>query len=132
MAKSFEDRDAIEHSLRVVSSLDSMVLGEAQITGQVKDGFRVSKENKTVRDELEKLLSYALKCAAEVRNSTEISSKPISIASVAVAKAEEELKSLSGMVGVVIGTERWENLQASIYLGLELMFYSYQEIETKL
>ncbi len=104
IAARYEDEEAIEHFFSVVSSLDSMVVGEAQITGQVKDAFRLSYRNKTAANELDNLLNYATKCAAEVRNSTDISSKPISIASVAVSKAEEELESLSGMVGVVIGT----------------------------
>jgi glutamyl-tRNA reductase len=104
IANRISEKEAVKHFFKVVSSLDSMVVGEAQITGQVKEGFRLSKENQTASIELEKLLNYALKCAAEVRNSTQISSKPISIASVAVAKAEEELESLSGMVGVVIGS----------------------------
>ena len=104
MAKRFTNEDAIEHFFKVVASLDSMVIGEAQITGQVRDGFRLSKNNKTAADELENLLNFATRCAADVRTYTDISSKPISIASVAVSKAEEELNSLSGMVGVVIGT----------------------------
>jgi len=104
MAKRFTNEDAIEHFFKVVASLDSMVIGEAQITGQVRDGFRLSKNNKSAADELENLLNFATRCAADVRTYTDISSKPISIASVAVSKAEEELESLSGMVGVVIGT----------------------------
>lgn len=111
-AKRYEDKEAIEHFFSVVSSLDSMVVGEAQITGQIKDAYRLSFRNKTAGSELNKLLSYGVKCAAEVRNSTEISSKPISIASVAVAKAEEELKSLSGMVAVVIGSGEMGKLAA--------------------
>ncbi len=103
-AKRYEEDCAIEHIFNVVSSLDSMVVGEAQITGQVKEAFRVSFNNGTAGKELNRLLSYATKCAAEVRNSTNISEHPISIASVAVAQAEEELESLSGMVGVVIGS----------------------------
>jgi len=103
-ALRFEEESAIEHMFKVVSSLDSMVVGEAQITGQVKEAFRISFNNGTAGKELNRLLSYAVKCAAEVRNSTNISEHPISIASVAVAQAEEELKSLSGMVGVVIGS----------------------------
>jgi len=103
-ALRYEDDEAVEHFFNVVSSLDSMVVGEAQITGQVKDGFRLSLNNKTAGKELNRLLSYAIKCAAEVRNSTNISEHPISIASVAVAQAEDELNTLSGMVGVVIGS----------------------------
>ena len=103
-AQRYEEEDAIEHIFNVVSSLDSMVVGEAQITGQVKEGYRVSFKNGTAGKELNRLLSYAVKCAAEVRNSTNISEHPISIASVAVAQAEDDLGSLSGMVGLVIGS----------------------------
>jgi len=103
-ALRYEEDAAIEHIFKVVSSLDSMVVGEAQITGQVKEAFRLSFNNGTAGKELNRILSYATKCAADVRNSTNISEHPISIASVAVAQAEEELSSLSGMIGVVIGT----------------------------
>lgn len=111
-ALRFEENDAVEHFFNVVSSLDSMVVGEAQITGQVKDAFRVSFKNGTAGKELNRLLSYAIKCAAEIRNSTNISEHPISIASVAVAQAEDELNSLSGMVGVVIGSGEMGKLAA--------------------
>ncbi len=103
-AQRFDDKDAIEHFFRVVSSLDSLVIGDAQIPGQVKDAFRIAYRHNFAGRELNKLLSYASRCAAEVRTNTDISNKPISIASVAVAQAKELLGSLSGMVGVVIGT----------------------------
>jgi len=103
-AQRFDDKDAIEHFFRVVSSLDSLVIGDAQIPGQVKDAFRIAFKHGFVGKELNKLLNYASKCAAEVRTNTDISNRPISIASVAVAQAQELLGSLSGMVGVVIGT----------------------------
>ncbi len=111
-ALRFEENEAVEHFFNVVSSLDSMVVGEAQITGQVREGFRLSYKNGTVGKELNRLLSHAVKCAAEIRNSTNISEHPISIASVAVAQAEEELSSLSGMVGVVIGSGEMGKLAA--------------------
>ncbi len=111
-ALRFEENEAVEHFFNVVSSLDSMVVGEAQITGQVREGFRLSYKNGTAGKELNRLLSHAVKCAAEIRNSTNISEHPISIASVAVAQAEEELSSLSGMVGVVIGSGEMGKLAA--------------------
>ena len=111
-AMRFEEDEAVEHIFNVVSSLDSMVIGEAQITGQVKEAFKLSYENGTAGKELNKLLSYAIKCAAEIRRSTNISQHPISIASVAVTQAEEELESLSGMVGVVIGSGEMGKLAA--------------------
>ena len=111
-ALRYEEEEAVEHFFNVVSSLDSMVVGEAQITGQVKDAFRVSFKNGTAGKELNRLLSYASRCAADVRTSTQISEHPISIASVAVAQAEEELGSLSGMVGVVVGSGEMGKLAA--------------------
>jgi len=108
----FEQESAIEHLFKVVSSLESMVIGEAQITGQVKDAFRISYENGTAGRELNRLVSAAVRCAAEVRNSTNISENPISIASVAVAQAEADKGSLSGMVGVVVGTGEMGRLTA--------------------
>ncbi len=111
-AQYFEHEKAVEHIFKVVASLESMVIGEAQITGQVKDAFRLSYENNTAGAELNRLVSSAVRCAAEVRNSTNISQNPISIASVAVAQAEEEKGSLSGMVGVVIGAGEMGRLAA--------------------
>jgi len=97
----------------VVSSLDSLVIGEAQITGQVKQAFKLSYDNGTAGRELNRVLSYAVKCAAEVRNATNISENPISIASVAVAQAAEEVGgSLAGMTGVVVGTGEMGRLAA--------------------
>ena len=111
-ALRFEENEAVEHFFNVVSSLDSMVVGEAQITGQVREAFRISFKNNTAGKELNRLLSHAVKCAAQIRNSTNISEHPISIASVAVAQAEDELNSLSGMVGVVIGSGEMGKLAA--------------------
>jgi glutamyl-tRNA reductase len=80
------------------------VVGESQITGQVKDAFRFSYENKTAGRKLNRIISYAVKCAADVRNATQISQNPISIASVAVAQASQIIgDNLAGMTGVVVG-----------------------------
>ncbi len=112
-AAKFEDKDAIKHLFSVVSSLDSLVIGEAQITGQVKQGFKLSAQNGTASKELERALNYALKCASKVRNATNISENPISIASVAVAQAVEVMGgSLAGMTGVVVGTGEMGRLTA--------------------
>ena len=110
---NLEDEEAIEHVFSVVSSLDSLVIGEAQITGQVKDAFRLSYENGTAGKELNRVISYAVKCAAEVRNATNISQNPISIASVAVAQAKADMNgSLAGMTGVVVGSGEMGRLAA--------------------
>jgi len=104
VAKRYDDEEAVEQFFLVVSSLDSLVIGESQITGQVKEAFKFSYENGTAGKKLNRLLSYAVKCAAEVRNVTNISQNPISIASVAVAQAHKLLgDNIQGMQGIVIG-----------------------------
>jgi glutamyl-tRNA reductase len=104
LAQRIDDEDAIKHLFSVVSSLDSLVIGESQITGQVKSGFKLSVDNGTAGRKLNRIISYAIKCAAEVRNATEISKNPISIASVAVAQASDIMgDNLAGMTGVVVG-----------------------------
>lgn len=126
-AKRYEDKEAVEHIFSVVSSLDSLVIGEAQITGQVKQGFKLSYENKTAGKELNRVVSYAVKCAAEVRNVTNISENPISIASVAVAQAKELMNgSLAGMTGVVVGTGEMGRLASKhlLRLGADVLLVS--------
>ncbi|MCB4743575.1 MAG: glutamyl-tRNA reductase [Sulfurovum sp.] len=102
--KRYDDEEAIEHIFSVVSSLDSLVIGESQITGQVKDAFKFSFQNGTAGRKLNRVVSYAVKCAAKVRNVTNISQNPISIASVAVAQAHKILNdNIQGMKGIVVG-----------------------------
>jgi len=100
----YDDEDAVQHIFSVISSLDSLVIGESQITGQVKEAFILSHQNGTAGRKLNRIISYAVKCAAEVRNATNISQNPISIASVAVAQAQKLLgDNMAGMTAVVVG-----------------------------
>jgi len=104
LALRYDDEEAVGHIFSVVSSLDSLVIGESQITGQVKEAFMLSHRNKTAGSKLNRIISYAVKCAAEVRNVTNISQNPISIASVAVAQAHKVLgETMAGMTAVVVG-----------------------------
>ena len=108
-----DDEEAIRHLFSVVSSLDSLVIGESQITGQVKDAYKFSYLNYTAGKKLNRIISYAVKCAAEVRNATQISQNPISIASVAVAQAAEIMgDNLAGMTGIVVGAGEMGRLAA--------------------
>ncbi|HSR73909.1 MAG TPA: glutamyl-tRNA reductase, partial [Sulfurovum sp.] len=103
-AKRYDDEEAIGHIFSVVSSLDSLVIGESQITGQVKEAFMLSHKNGTAGRKLNRVISYAVKCAAEVRNATHISQNPISISSVAVSQAHKILgDNMIGMTAVVVG-----------------------------
>jgi len=102
--KRYDDEEAVHHIFSVVASLDSLVIGESQITGQVKEAFMLSHRNETANRKLNRIISYAIKCAAEVRNVTNISQNPISIASVAVAQAHYILgDDMVGMTAIVVG-----------------------------
>jgi glutamyl-tRNA reductase len=111
-ADIFDDSSAIHHLFSVASSLDSMVVGETQIAGQLKDAFRFSYDNNHCGQKLARAMHNAFKCAAQVRNATDISSKPVSIASVAVAKLKSVLESVEGKKALVIGIGEMSEITA--------------------
>lgn len=111
-ADVFEDQGAMHHLFNVAASLDSLVVGETQIAGQLKDAFRFAFDNNYCGQKLSRAMHYAFKCAAEVRNATSISSKPVSIASVAVAKAKSYFSNLSDKTALIIGAGEMSRLCA--------------------
>ncbi len=102
-ADTHEDRSAIHHVLSVVSSLDSMVVGETQISGQIKDAFTFAKTHGFCGAKLAGVIHHAFRCAAEVRNVSDISSKPVSIASVAMQQLKRDAGDISGKRALLIG-----------------------------
>jgi len=88
-ADIYEDNAAIHHLFSVASSLDSLVVGETQITGQLKDAFKFSLQNNYSDIKLSRALNYSFKCAAAVRTATNLGTGSVSVASTAVAKAKE-------------------------------------------
>ncbi|ABB44137.1 glutamyl-tRNA reductase [Sulfurimonas denitrificans DSM 1251] len=111
-ADIFDDSSAIHHLFSVASSLDSMVIGETQIAGQLKDAFRFSYDNGFCSQKLARAMHHAFKCAAKVRNATDISSKPVSIASVAVSKLKSVLDNVEGKKALVIGVGEMSEITA--------------------
>lgn len=111
-ADIFDDSSAIHHVFAVASSLDSLVIGETQIAGQLKDAFRFSYDNGYCSKKLARAMKSAFKCAAKVRNSTDISSKPVSIASVAVSKLKSLVDDLRGKKALVIGAGEMSEITA--------------------
>ncbi len=100
----YEDSSAIHHVFSVVSSLDSVVLGETQIAGQMKNAFKFSFDNGFCSQKIARVMHHAFRCAATVRSSTQISSAAVSVSSVAVNKAKEFFgKTLSGFSAIVVG-----------------------------
>ena len=111
-ADVFDDSSAIHHLFSVASSLDSMVIGETQIAGQLKDAFRFSFDNKYCGPKLARAMKNAFKCAAKVRNATDISSKPVSMASVAVSKLKSLEDDIKGKKALVIGVGEMSEITA--------------------
>jgi glutamyl-tRNA reductase len=98
-----EDREAVRHVLRVSSSLDSMVVGEPQILGQVKDSYRAATASDTSGPVLNRLLHRAFFTAKRVKNETGIASRPVSVSSAALWLCEESLGGPSGKSILMIG-----------------------------
>ena len=111
-ADIYDDSTAIHHLFSVASSLDSMVVGETQIAGQLKDAFRFSYDKKHCDKKIARAMRAAFKCAAKVRNATEISSKPVSIASVAVSKLKSVLDDVKGKKTLIIGVGEMSEITA--------------------
>lgn len=106
------DRHAVRHLFRVAASLDSMVVGEPQILGQVKEAFAIARECGAVSVQLEPLLQSAFVAAKRVRTETEIGSSSVSVASVAVELARKIFGSLSGRAVFLVGAGKMSDLAA--------------------
>jgi len=99
----FEDNAALEHICNVACGLDSLVLGEPQILGQLKDAYHSAKQAKTLDKKLEKLFQHAFSTAKKVRTDTQIGSSPVSIAYCAVKLSEKIFTDLSEQTVLLIG-----------------------------
>jgi glutamyl-tRNA reductase len=99
----FDGSDAIRHLFRVASSLDSMVVGEPQILGQLKTAYSLAKEHGTVSGFLDLVLTRAFNVAKRVRTETEIGESAVSVSYAAVQLAKDIFGSLSGKRVLVIG-----------------------------
>ncbi len=99
----FRDRDAVRHVFRVASSLDSMVLGEPQILGQLKSQFDLSAELETAGPVLHRVFQKSFSVAKRVRSETGVASRTVSVASTAVELAERIFDSLQGNTVMLIG-----------------------------
>ncbi|MCU1223011.1 MAG: glutamyl-tRNA reductase [Edaphobacter sp.] len=108
----FREREAVRHLFRVASSLDSMVVGEPQILGQVKESYTVAREVGAVAGNLEGLLQRAFTVAKKVRTETQIGSNAVSIASVAVDLARKIFGTLQGKTVLLVGAGKMSELAA--------------------
>jgi glutamyl-tRNA reductase len=104
--------DAIRHLFRVASSLDSMVVGEPQILGQLKTAYGIAKAQGAVSGFLEMVVSRAFNVAKRVRSETEIGQSAVSVSYAAVELAREIFGSLNGKRVLLIGAGKMSELSA--------------------
>ncbi len=97
------DGSAVRHILRVASGLDSMVLGEPQILGQVKDAYRTASDAGTLGMLLSRLFQHTFSVAKQVRTDTEIGTSAVSVAFAAVSLARQIFGDLSQQTALLIG-----------------------------
>jgi len=100
---TLNSEEAIRHLFRVACGLDSMVLGEPQILGQLKDAFRQAEQSATVGSQLGRLFQHTFSVAKKVRTDTEIGSSPVSVAYAAVNLANQFFAGFSKHTALLIG-----------------------------
>lgn len=99
----FEADEAIQHICLVATGLNSLVLGEPQILGQLKDTYHAAKQAATLNKPLEKLFQHAFSSAKKVRSDTKIGQSPVSVAYCAVKLSEKIFTHLSEQTVLLIG-----------------------------
>lgn len=99
----FSTKDTINHICSVASGLDSMVLGEPQILGQLKTAYKTSKDNQALNSTLEKLFQHAFLVAKKIRTDTEIGKNPVSVAYCGVKLSEKIFTNLNEQTALLVG-----------------------------
>jgi len=100
---TLEDDAAIRHIFRVACGLDSMILGEPQILGQLKDAFRFARDAGTVGNQLNRLMQHTFAVAKKIRTDTEIGARPVSVASAAVSLASQFFAGFTKHTALLVG-----------------------------
>ena len=100
---SLADAEAIRHVFRVACGLDSMVLGEPQILGQMKDAWRSAQASGALGGDLSRLMQHTFSVAKKVRTDTAIGSSPVSVAYAAVHLAQQFFANFSRHTAILVG-----------------------------
>jgi glutamyl-tRNA reductase len=109
---TYEDQDAVRHIFRVASSLDSMVIGEPQVLGQIKEAYSNAARQKTTGVVLNRLLHRAFHTAKRVRTETGISDAAVSVSYAAVELAKKIFRDFKGKTVLLIGAGEMAELAA--------------------
>jgi glutamyl-tRNA reductase len=113
-----QEQRAVEHAFSVASGLDSMVLGEAQILGQLKDAYRVAQEAGSTGPALNKLFQAAFSAAKRVRSETRIGANAVSLASATVSLARRVYSDLGAHTALMIGAGDMNALAARHFMAV--------------
>ena len=100
---SHQEEDAIRHLFKVVSGLDSMVVGESEVLGQVKNAYKSALENKTIESKLKRLFEYSFSVAKNVRTNTDIGGNAISFMYTSILLIKKILSDIEEKKCLLIG-----------------------------
>lgn len=106
------DQEVVRHLMRVAAGLDSLILGEPQILGQLKSAFAVAEQHGTVSGKLHQVFQQVFATAKRIRSETAIGENPVSVAYAAVAIARRIFTDLSGNKALLIGAGKTIELVA--------------------
>ncbi|QEY26647.1 glutamyl-tRNA reductase [Neisseria zalophi] len=112
---TLDSNDAVRHAFRVACGLDSMVLGEPQILGQIKDAVRVAQEQHTIDTWLNALFQKTFSVAKEVRTGTAVGENSVSMAAASVKMAEQIFPSIADLNVLFIGAGEMIELVATYF-----------------
>ena len=101
---SYSDEQAINHLFHVTSGMDSMVIGETEILGQVKDAYKLANVNKAVNSSLKRLFEFSFSVAKQVRTDTDIGSNPITFMFTAITLIKKIFDEIKQKKALLIGT----------------------------
>ena len=104
MAYIKQGNEAIEHLFNVAAGLDSQILGDYEIVGQIKQAVKFSKENNRISTYLERMISDVLQSSKEIKNTTELSGGTVSVSFAAVQYIKENIASIADKKILLVGT----------------------------
>jgi len=134
MARHFyihRDRESVRHTLRVAAGLDSMILGEPQILGQMKDAYRHARGARGAGPLLTRLFEHSFAVAKQIRSETDIGANPVSVAYAGVSLARQIFADLSKSCAMLIGAGETIELTARYLaeIGVQRMVFANRSIE---
>lgn len=98
-----QGRDSVEHAMHVASGLDSMILGEPQILGQMKQAYQIARDEEAIGPLLSRYFEHVFSVAKLVRTETDIGANPVSVAFAAVSLAKQIFTDISEQTALLIG-----------------------------